>query len=166
MEVSFWRPLKTVVSCDLLKIIIIIIIVFIIINLLPMDFLRVYWNNHYIIYTIRDHSSWGICFILVLAVHSIPSYPDTLGPGTARISDMPVTQNTTHTLQIIYLSPTSRWESPLSNSFNTSSFFSRVTVRFQSKNCPFNSGRLHFNSKSSNLETFTAAKDRRIYRGR
>ena len=103
----------------------------------------------------------------MIVVHSIPSYPDTLGPGTARISDMPVTQNRTHTLQITYLSPTSRWESPLSSSFNTSSFFSRVkTVRFQSKNCLFNSGRLHFNSKSSNQESFTAAKDRRIYRGR
>ena len=103
-------------------------------------------------------------------IHSIPSYPDTLGPGTARISDIPVTQNRTHILQITCLSPTSRWESPLSSSFNTSSFFSRVkTVRFQSKNCPFsltNSGRLHFNSKSSNQESFTAAKDRRIYRGR
>ena len=33
-------------------------------------------------------------------VHSIPSYPGTLGPGTARISDMPVTQNRTYTLQI------------------------------------------------------------------
>ena len=49
-----------------------------------------------------------ICMTLKMAVHSIPSYPGTLGPGTARISDMPVTQNRTHTLQITYLSPTSR----------------------------------------------------------
>ena len=35
-------------------------------------------------------------------VHSISSYPGTLGPGTARISDMPITQNRTHTLQITY----------------------------------------------------------------
>ena len=38
-------------------------------QLLQTGFLRVYWSDHYITYTTRDHSSWGMCFLsLILAV--------------------------------------------------------------------------------------------------